>query len=133
MFHNLLYFFYDSNYDNPCELLSTYETSGTCPVKLEAHGLPCTCPFNPSTINLPPSVFHMTHLNRAWSLLITVSMFFLNEKKSLLVYQQHLNFTCLVFQGRFRTRAEIIHARDIVGCFEVEFDIKVPSTSSILG
>lgn len=63
-----------SNYDNPCEFLSAFETSGTCPAQLAAHGLPCTCPFNPATINLPPSVFHVTHLNTAWSILATVSI-----------------------------------------------------------
>lgn len=65
-----------SNYDNPCEFLSAFETSGTCPAQLAANGLPCTCPFNPSTINLPPSLFHVTHLNTAWSILATVSVWF---------------------------------------------------------
>lgn len=87
------------NYDNPCEFLSAFETSGTCPAQLAANGLPCTCPFNPSTINLPPSLFHVTHLNTAWSILAT---------------------------GRFRVRAEMIHGHDIVGCFEAELDLKVP-------
>ena len=61
-----------SNYDNPCEFLSAFQTSGTCPPQLEAHGLPCTCPFNPENINLPPSVFQ-AKLNTAWEWIVTVS------------------------------------------------------------
>lgn len=84
-------------YDNPCEFLSAFKTSGTCPAQLAAHGLPCTCPFNPSSINLPPSVFHVTHLNTAWSWLVT---------------------------GKFHVRAEMTHGNNIVGCFEAELDIQ---------
>ncbi|XP_078313193.1 ganglioside GM2 activator-like [Crassostrea virginica] len=84
------------NYDNPCEFLSAFQTSGTCPPQLEAHGLPCTCPFNPENINLPPSVFQ-AKLNTAWEWIAT---------------------------GEFRVEAEMIHGHDIVGCFHVEMDIK---------
>lgn len=62
-----------SIYDNPCEFLSAFETSGTCPTQLETHGLPCTCPFNPLNIDLPPTLFEVTHLNTAWQVLATVS------------------------------------------------------------
>ncbi|XP_078313184.1 ganglioside GM2 activator-like [Crassostrea virginica] len=85
------------NYDNPCEFLSAFKTSGTCPPQLTSHGLPCTCPFNPSSINLPPSVFEVAQINAAWQWLAT---------------------------GRFRVQAEMIHGHDIVGCFHVEMDIK---------
>lgn len=68
--------FNDSNLDNPCEFLSAFETSGTCPTQLTSHGLPCTCPFNPSAINLPPSVFHVRHLDPAWLNLVIVSIRF---------------------------------------------------------
>lgn len=63
-----------SYYDNICDWLSLFETSGTCPTQLVVHGLPCTCPFNPSTINLPPSLFHVTHLNTEWLIVATVSV-----------------------------------------------------------
>lgn len=63
----------NSNYDNPCEILSAFVTSGTCPTQLQAHGLPCTCPFNPTNINLPPSVYHVAQVNAAWQWLATVS------------------------------------------------------------
>ena len=59
--------------DNPCEFLSAFKTSGTCPPQLTSHGLPCTCPFNPSSINLPPSVFEIAQINTAWQWLATVS------------------------------------------------------------
>ncbi|XP_062574655.1 uncharacterized protein LOC134236488 [Saccostrea cucullata] len=59
------------NYDNPCEVLSAFATSGTCPPQLEAHGIPCTCPFNPSDINLPPSVFEVKTINASWSWFVT--------------------------------------------------------------
>ena len=65
--------FFKSNYDNPCEFLSAFKTSGTCPPQLTSHGLPCTCPFNPSTIDLPPSVFEVAQINAAWQWLATVS------------------------------------------------------------
>ncbi|XP_061177341.1 ganglioside GM2 activator-like [Saccostrea echinata] len=94
------------NYDNPCEFLSAFATSGTCPHQLEAHGLPCTCPFNPSDINLPPSVFEVTKINAAWNWLAT---------------------------GKFRVQAEMIHGNDIVGCFHVEMDIKVIGGGFIFG
>nr|XP_034331269.1 ganglioside GM2 activator-like [Crassostrea gigas] len=90
------------NYDNPCEFLAAFETSGSCPTQLAAHGLPCTCPFNPTNIDLPKSVFQVSHLNAAWQFLAT---------------------------GEFRVRAEMIHGHDIVGCFEVALDIHVPGGS----
>ena len=67
--------------DNPCEFLSAFKTSGTCPPQLTSHGLPCTCPFNPSSINLPPSVFEIAQINTAWQWLATVSHYFSNVKK----------------------------------------------------
>lgn len=71
---NFCFFFINySYYDNPCEFLSFFETSGTCPTQLEAHGLPCTCPFYPTNINLPPSVFHVLRVNPAWQWIATVS------------------------------------------------------------
>ncbi|XP_048779326.2 ganglioside GM2 activator-like [Ostrea edulis] len=85
------------NYDNPCEFLSAFKSSGTCPAQLTAHGLPCTCPFNPSNINLPPSVFEVTQISQAWQWLAT---------------------------GKFRVQAEMIHGQKVVGCFHVEMDIK---------
>lgn len=90
-------YFGSCNLDNPCEFLSAFETSGTCPTQLASHGLPCTCPFNPSAINLPPSVFHVRHLDPAWLNLVI---------------------------GRFRVRAEMVHEHAIVGCLEVELDIR---------
>ena len=63
-----------SIYDNPCEFLSAFKTSGTCPTQLEANGLPCTCPFNPTNINLPPSVFHVTQISAAWQWIASVSL-----------------------------------------------------------
>ncbi|XP_048779323.2 ganglioside GM2 activator-like [Ostrea edulis] len=96
------------NYDNPCEFLSAFKSSGTCPPQLTAHGLPCTCPFNPSDINLPPTVFQVTHINAAWHWMAS---------------------------GKFRVQAEMIHGHEVVGCFHVEMDINRsgPNDGSILG
>ncbi|XP_061177342.1 ganglioside GM2 activator-like [Saccostrea echinata] len=85
------------NYDNPCEFLSAFKTSGTCPQQLTDHGLPCTCPFNPDSINLPPSVFQVTNIAPSWEWLAT---------------------------GHFRVRAEMIHNHAVVGCFELELEIQ---------
>lgn len=97
-----------SYYDNPCELLSAFETSGFCPAQLAAHGLPCMCPFNPATINLPPSVFHVTHLNTAWLWILRVSI-------RLTWIAIHNN------QQAFRTRSPNLYAFFCLG--------SIPSTS----
>lgn len=62
-----------SDFDNPCELFSAFEISGNCPVQLAAHGIPCTCPFNPTTIDLPPSVFVVPNFDAGWIPIYPVS------------------------------------------------------------
>lgn len=52
-----------SNLDNPCELLSAFVLGNGFPCALLAHGIPSTCPFNPSSINLPPTVFEIRRVN----------------------------------------------------------------------
>ncbi|XP_078317422.1 ganglioside GM2 activator-like [Crassostrea virginica] len=84
------------HYDSVCDFVSTYMNLWGCPTQLEQHGINCTCPFNPSSIDLPPSVFG-AKVNSRWQWIMT---------------------------GRFRVQAEMIHGHDIVGCFHVEFDIK---------
>uniref|UniRef100_A0A8W8J5J0 3-hydroxyacyl-CoA dehydrogenase NAD binding domain-containing protein n=1 Tax=Magallana gigas TaxID=29159 RepID=A0A8W8J5J0_MAGGI len=85
------------NYDNPCQFFSPYKIMETCPAQFVAHGIPCTCPFNPNTIDLPPSVFVVPHIDPKWSPVLT---------------------------GKFRVKVEMIHGGDIVGCFEIELDTK---------
>lgn len=79
-YHSLLFLkkilwftFCCSNFDNPCELFSAFEISGNCPVQLAAHGIPCTCPFNPTTIDLPPSVFVVPNFDAGWIPIYPVS------------------------------------------------------------
>eukprot|EP00105_Crassostrea_gigas_P039344 XP_019923492.1 PREDICTED: ganglioside GM2 activator-like isoform X2 [Crassostrea gigas] len=86
---------FGSCFDNPCELFSAFGNSGNCPVQLAAHGIPCTCPFNPTTIDLPPSVFVVPHIDAGW---------------------------IPIYLGRFRVRVEMSHGHAIVGCFEAQFD-----------
>nr|XP_034331267.1 ganglioside GM2 activator [Crassostrea gigas] len=89
--------FWSCNYDNPCQFFSPYKIMETCPAQFVAHGIPCTCPFNPNTIDLPPSVFVVPHIDPKWSPVLT---------------------------GKFRVKVEMIHGGDIVGCFEIELDTK---------
>nr|XP_034331261.1 uncharacterized protein LOC105330228 [Crassostrea gigas] len=85
------------NLDNPCELLSAFVLGNGCPCALLVRGIPCTCPFNPSSIDLPPSVFEIRPVN------------------------EYIKF---FFQGRIRVKAEMIHNHVIVGCIQVEMDIQ---------
>ncbi|XP_055955204.1 ganglioside GM2 activator-like [Patella vulgata] len=59
------------HYDDPCHFLNVFKTDAGCPKQLSDNGLPCTCPFNPLAINLPPSTFTVTKINSAWGFLAT--------------------------------------------------------------
>lgn len=64
-----------SNLDNPCELLSAFVLGNGCPCALLVRGIPCTCPFNPSSIDLPPSVFEIRPVNEYIKFFFQVSFF----------------------------------------------------------
>ncbi|KAK6169675.1 hypothetical protein SNE40_020675 [Patella caerulea] len=62
------------HYDDPCHFLNTFKgTAGGsgCPKQLSDNGLPCTCPFNPTQIRLPPTKFTVASVSGAWSFLAT--------------------------------------------------------------
>ncbi|KAK6169674.1 hypothetical protein SNE40_020674 [Patella caerulea] len=59
------------HYDDPCNFLNVFKGDAGCPKQLADNGLPCTCPFNPTAINLPPSTFTVTNINSAWGFLAT--------------------------------------------------------------
>ncbi|ESO89285.1 hypothetical protein LOTGIDRAFT_154382 [Lottia gigantea] len=59
------------HYDDPCHFLNTFKGVGGCPKQLADNGLPCTCPFNPSQIRLPPTQFDVTKVSSEWSFLAT--------------------------------------------------------------
>lgn len=64
-----------SNLDNPCELLSAFVLGNGCPCALLFSGIPCTCPFNPLSINLPPTVFEIRRVNEYFIYFFTVSFY----------------------------------------------------------
>lgn len=39
---------------------------------LSPSGLPCTCPFNPFNIDIPPTMFKIPYLNSKWDWILTV-------------------------------------------------------------
>ncbi|XP_048258462.1 ganglioside GM2 activator-like [Haliotis rufescens] len=57
------------HYTDPCHFLNTFKSRGTCPPQLVANGLPCTCPFSPDKLILPPSKFTVTNISDAWKIL----------------------------------------------------------------
>uniref|UniRef100_K1PHC8 Ganglioside GM2 activator n=1 Tax=Magallana gigas TaxID=29159 RepID=K1PHC8_MAGGI len=63
------------NLDNPCELLSAFVLGNGCPCALLFSGIPCTCPFNPLSINLPPTVFEIRRVNEHFRYFSTVSFY----------------------------------------------------------
>lgn len=65
-----------SNFNNPCEFLSAFVNRDGCPCALLHHGIPCTCPFNPSSIDLPPTVFQLEPQNEVFRLLFEASFYF---------------------------------------------------------
>ncbi|XP_067675205.1 ganglioside GM2 activator-like [Haliotis asinina] len=57
------------HYTDPCKFLKVFEDKGTCPPQLTANGLPCTCPFSPDKLHMPPSKFTVTSISDAWKFL----------------------------------------------------------------
>ncbi|XP_046573279.1 ganglioside GM2 activator-like [Haliotis rubra] len=57
------------HYTDPCHFLKVFENQGTCPPQLTANGLPCTCPFSPDKLHMPPSKFTVTNISDAWKFL----------------------------------------------------------------
>ncbi|XP_048258463.1 ganglioside GM2 activator-like [Haliotis rufescens] len=64
-----IYWFAHSHYTDPCHFLNFFNPRGTCPPQLTANGLPCTCPFNPDKLQLPPSKFTVTSIRDTWKFL----------------------------------------------------------------
>ncbi|XP_048258343.1 ganglioside GM2 activator-like [Haliotis rufescens] len=58
------------HYTDPCHFLDTFKNRGTCPPQLTANGLPCTCPFSPMKLHLPPSKFTVTSIGDFWKLIL---------------------------------------------------------------
>ncbi|KAL5011142.1 hypothetical protein ScPMuIL_013447 [Solemya velum] len=80
---------------NACTFLKAFEKSGVCPAQLQAHGLPCTCPFQPRELNLPSTDFQVTSLRQDWS---------------------------FIASGIFHVRIEILNGNNrIIGCLDTEF------------
>ncbi|XP_071114470.1 ganglioside GM2 activator-like [Haliotis cracherodii] len=63
------------HYTDPCHFLDTFKNRGTCPPQLTANGLPCTCPFSPKALHLPPSTFTVTGISDAWKFALVDSEF----------------------------------------------------------
>lgn len=82
-----------SSFDNPCELFSAFGNSGNCPVQLAAHGIPCTCPFNPTTIDLPPSVFVVPHIDAGWIPIYLVSRRFPTDFLLTICFHKAIRFS----------------------------------------
>lgn len=82
-----------SSFDNPCELFSAFGNSGNCPVQLAAHGIPCTCPFNPTTIDLPPSVFVVPHIDGGWIPIYLVSRRFPTDFLLTICFHKAIRFS----------------------------------------
>ncbi|XP_071114250.1 ganglioside GM2 activator-like [Haliotis cracherodii] len=85
------------HYTDPCHFLNTFKQQGTCPPQLTANGLPCTCPFSPNKLHLPPSKFTVTN---AWRFLIDGEL--------------HIKITM-----------DDKHTKQLRGCFETYLNIDV--------
>ncbi|XP_071114306.1 ganglioside GM2 activator-like [Haliotis cracherodii] len=54
------------HYTDPCHFLNRYLNRAYCPPQLTANGIPCTCPFNPDRLHMPPTRFTASSISDNW-------------------------------------------------------------------
>ncbi|XP_071096639.1 ganglioside GM2 activator-like [Haliotis cracherodii] len=74
------------HYTDPCHFFNIYRQQGICPPQLTANGIPCTCPFNPDQLHMPPTKFSIFNISAIWKYLLSYGNYYLkitlNEKRT---------------------------------------------------
>ena len=75
-----------SLYDDPCEFLQSFAKGHSCPKAFTDNGLACTCPFNPVSLNVPPSTIYIGSVSAAWQFLATVSSYKIRLMENIVLF-----------------------------------------------
>ncbi|XP_033740486.1 ganglioside GM2 activator-like [Pecten maximus] len=85
-------------YDNPCEFVQVFAAKGgKCPDAFVNNGIPCTCPFNPSQLSMPYSIFNISSIRDSFQWLV---------------------------DGDFRFTVNVLKDTQNVGCFTTTMTMK---------
>ncbi|KAK6169673.1 hypothetical protein SNE40_020673 [Patella caerulea] len=130
-----------SHFDDPCHFLKVFTGDSGCPKQLADNGLPCTCPFKPTAVNLPSSTFTISKYyyrssycikNKKESRSVNSVMFYEQKKlmqfqtghnigsnRSTVLYQFYIK-TMTLFQGTYHVKITVTEkaTSTVRGCLE---------------